>query len=596
MCGIFGFILNEPLQDKEIAEGLSHTKSLSHRGPDHLGSWFNKEEGIFLGHTRLSIIDLTSDSHQPFYNENSHLVFNGEIYNYRELKRSLISKGLAFRTEGDTEVLSNYLKEYGGDRLEEIDGMFAFAYYKEKSLILATDVFGEKPLYWYQNEKGFYFSSEPAPLISLLGLKLNPNKTLIKEFNTLGYLSAGKTFYEGLVSCEPGSFLEVKQNQKVNKRVYWKKPEFFEEKGRIHPLGESEIDEIHSLIIESLRNRIYSDVPMGLFLSSGIDSSLIGCLLKRELNLDVLSLTVSFDKGLVHDESDQAKRISKFLDLNHIIVDSESEDSYSSLHNLTSIYGEPNDNSTAISVRQMSKIAKNYFTVAFSGTGGDELFFGYGKHNFLYKNNYFLSNTFLKSFLNVFRSNQFKSFRKIQTAMFLSQYKGLDLVFALKKYAKKSKKKLSSFLEIGFATGVNNTFLNKLFNFKNLVSIDNIQPAGINANTFYANLRFKNLTLICGNSTDLNVINKTKKMGPYDFIFIDGGHEYDVVKKDFYNYSKALAKGGAIAFHDIKSNVVPGVPKFWNELKKKHKSSWQFFEFFDSGHRMECGIGLIIRK
>ena len=120
------------------------------------------------------------------------------------------------------------------------------------------------------------------------------------------------------------------------------------------------------------------------------------------------------------------------MDLNHIIVDSESEDSYSSLHNLTSIYGEPNDNSTAISVRQMSKIAKNYFTVAFSGTGGDELFFGYGKHNFLYKNNYFLSNTFLKSFLNVFRSNQFKSFRKIQTAMFLSQYKGLDLVFALK--------------------------------------------------------------------------------------------------------------------------------------------------------------------
>ena len=171
---------------------------------------------------------------------------------------------------------------------------------------------------------------------------------------------------------------------------------------------------------------------MGLFLSSGIDSSLIGCLLKRELNLDVLSLTVSFDKGLVHDESDQAKRISKFLDLNHIIVDSESEDSYSSLHNLTSIYGEPNDNSTAISVRQMSKIAKNYFTVAFSGTGGDEVFFAYGKHNFLYKNNYFLSNTFLKSFLNVFRSNQFKSFRKIQTAMFLSQYKGLDLVFALK--------------------------------------------------------------------------------------------------------------------------------------------------------------------
>ena len=259
VCGFIGG--TKPTWNYDLA-----LESIKHRGPDARSLYL--KGAIKVGFRRLSIIDISDAANQPMFAEGNAgwVVFNGEIYNYRELKRSLISKGLKFRTEGDTEVLSNYLKEYGGDRLEEIDGMFAFAYYKDKSLILATDVFGEKPLYWYQNEKGFYFSSEPAPLISLLGLKLNPNETLIKEFNTLGYLSAGKTFYEGLVSCEPGSFLEVKQNQKVNKRVYWKKPEFFEEKGRIHPLGESEIDEIHSLIIESLRNRIYSDVPMGLFL------------------------------------------------------------------------------------------------------------------------------------------------------------------------------------------------------------------------------------------------------------------------------------------------------------------------------------------
>ena len=172
----------------------------------------------------------------------------------------------------------------------------------------------------------------------------------------------------------------------------------------------------------------------------------------------------------------------------------------------------------------------------------------------------------------------------------------VDLVFALKKHEKKRKKKLTSFLEIGFAAGVNNSFLNKLFNFKNLVSIDNVGPTNLNTSTFYSNLRFKNLVLICGNSTSSYVIQKTILMGPYDFIFVDGGHEYDVVKKDFQNYAKALSKDGVMAFHDIKSNIVPGVQKFWNELKKKNRKNWNFLEFFDPGHRMECGIGLAIRK
>lgn len=172
----------------------------------------------------------------------------------------------------------------------------------------------------------------------------------------------------------------------------------------------------------------------------------------------------------------------------------------------------------------------------------------------------------------------------------------VDLVFALKRYEKKRKKKFNSFLEIGYAAGVNNSFLNKLFNFKNSVSIDIVGPTNINTSTFYSNLRFKNIVLICGDSTSFHVIQKAILMGPYDFIFVDGGHTYDVIKKDFQNYSKALSKNGVIAFHDIKSNVESGPPKFWSELKKKHRKNWNFFEFFDPGHHTVYGIGLAIKK
>ena len=133
---------------------------------------------------------------------------------------------------------------------------------------------------------------------------------------------------------------------------------------------------------------------------------------------------------------------------------------------------------------------------------------------------------------------------------------------------KKKKNKFESFLEIGFAAGINNSFINKFFNFKKIVAVDYVAPGGINKETFFANLRFKNLTLICGDSTKRETINKVSLLGPYDFVFIDGGHSYDTVKKDFQNYSKNLNKNGLIAMHDIFSDTVVGVPKFWKEIKK----------------------------
>ena len=171
-----------------------------------------------------------------------------------------------------------------------------------------------------------------------------------------------------------------------------------------------------------------------------------------------------------------------------------------------------------------------------------------------------------------------------------------ELVFYLKKHQLKKKIKFSNFLEIGYAAGINNSILNKFFTFKKIVSVDIIDPSGTNTNTFFANLRFKNLTLVFGDSTDQKNIETVKKLGFYDLIFIDGGHDYETAKKDFQNYSKFLSRNGLIILHDIKSNLVKGVPKLWNEIKSKEKKNWLFKEIFDSGQMMECGLGILSKK
>ena len=172
----------------------------------------------------------------------------------------------------------------------------------------------------------------------------------------------------------------------------------------------------------------------------------------------------------------------------------------------------------------------------------------------------------------------------------------VELIFELKKYEKNKKFKFKSFLEIGYATGINNTVINKFFNFEKIVAVDIVNPSGANTDNFFANLRFKNISLICGDSTNNNTVENVKRLRNYDFIFIDWGHDYKTVKKDFENYKKLLNPGGVIALHDVRSNLVLGVPKFWKELKNKYKSSWIFKEFFDPGHMMECGIGILFKK
>ncbi len=283
MCGIFGFYLNRKLNDRDISQGVHSTNQLSHRGPDNRGYWHDKEKGIFLGHTRLSILDTSSKANQPFNNNNSQLVFNGEIYNYLSLKKKLEEDGSKFVTTGDTEVLSEVLYKKESDALKDIDGMFAFAFYDKERLLLAVDYFGEKPLYWHSSDDGFFFSSEPEPLIKLLNLSIRTDSKMSVEFLTLGYVASPNTAFQGLFRCSPASMLLIEKGKKVKECKYLNYPEQKIGNGRVKKLSERQLDDISDILIKSVNNMTISDVSVGVFLSAVIYSSLIEAILSKAL-------------------------------------------------------------------------------------------------------------------------------------------------------------------------------------------------------------------------------------------------------------------------------------------------------------------------
>jgi asparagine synthase (glutamine-hydrolysing) len=433
MCGIFGFYLKRRLDDNDIRQGIHSTNQLSHRGPDNNGHWYNKDDGIFLGHTRLSILDPSSKSNQPFYKDNSQLVFNGEIYNHLSLKKELEKCGSKFKTTSDTEVLSEILCHKGEDALKLIDGMFAFAFYRKNSLLLAVDYFGEKPLYWHSSNEGFFFSSEPEPLVQLLNLPIRTDSKMTTEFLTLGYVVSPYTAFEGLFRCSPASMLLIQKGDKIKEKKYLNHPNQRIGEGRVKKISEVQLDEISDILINSIDNMTISDVPVGLFLSSGIDSSLIAAILTKELcRKDITAFTVKYDKDLIHDESNGAAKIANFLDMNHIIVDSKNYNSDYNMEHLNKIFGEPNYGVTAFSIEKMSALAKQYFSVALTGTGGDEVFFGYGKYPFLYKYRYLLANHFSKLLLESFSKKLSLLGSRLKTIAALSSVEVDDVLLSLK--------------------------------------------------------------------------------------------------------------------------------------------------------------------
>ena len=388
MCAIFGFYLNRELNINDINLGKKALQMLEHRGPDDSNVWFNKKEGIFFGHNRLSIIDTSSSNKQPMSYNGTTLIFNGEIYNFEEIKKKYKNKFPKFKTRGDTEVLLKSFHYNEKKTFDYLDGMFAFACFKDKKLFLAVDHFGEKPIYYAKLQEGIYFSSEPKPLIELLKLSRNEDEKLKMEFMLFGYINSPNTIYQNLFKLEPAHYIEcIKQDKKIrlNKKKYWEAKRRSFNSGSIQPIGKDKIQDIKDILLNSIKSRMISDVPIGLFMSSGIDSILIASLIKKELNQNIDTYTVKFNSTKVHDESPYAKKIAKFLDLNHTTISSNYKKNYN-LNNLLELYSlDPNDNLTIFSVFAMSQLARKNIKVALCGLGGDEIFLGYNRYSFFYK-------------------------------------------------------------------------------------------------------------------------------------------------------------------------------------------------------------------
>lgn len=357
MCGIAGF--NFRVNDKNILN------SLYHRGPDKQSKW--SDDTISLFHTRLAIQDING-GHQPFFYQNYVIIFNGEIYNHLELRKELIE--FDFKTKSDTETLLYLYIKYKEDMFKNIDGMFAFAIYdkNKKTLFLARDRAGKKPLYTYQKGKNFGFASE------INGFKfLNPS---IDEGDIQTYLSTGfcESGYKEIKEFPPGCYGEWKiENGELKIEKYFDILEFYN-KPKLKNIDET-LELVDDLLLQSVKNRLFSsDVEVGVFLSGGIDSSLV--VAKASEFQKIKTFTVRFEGQF--DESYLAKLVSQKYDTNHTIIDVKID--FDEIKKIILNYGKPFYDSSAIPSYFVSKEARKYTKVILNGDGADEIFAGYRRY------------------------------------------------------------------------------------------------------------------------------------------------------------------------------------------------------------------------
>jgi asparagine synthase (glutamine-hydrolysing) len=377
MCGIAGaFYFHHPSIDisRTAANAI---EQLSKRGPDSNGYIFDFP--ALLIHTRLAIIDTTNAAAQPFTDTSGRytIVFNGEIFNYRELKQDLIAKGFQFQSQSDTEVLLYLYIVYGIDCLRKLNGFFAFAIYdkQERSLFIARDRYGVKPLYYYKNEEAFYFSSELKAL-KQFDIKTEIDKLSLRTYFQINYIPPPFTIYDNVYKLEPGYCISINNSGFEKKQWYNIVPNKTE---RIEDSYSQAKDKIKELLDNAVQKRLISDVPLGCFLSGGIDSSIITALAaKHSPNINTFSIGYKDEKYF--DETNYAQLVAKMHNTNHTVFSLSNDDLLGGLYDMLEYIDEPFADSSALSVYILCRETRKNVTVALSGDGADELFSGYNKH------------------------------------------------------------------------------------------------------------------------------------------------------------------------------------------------------------------------
>ena len=381
MCGIVGIWDYKNKIRKEILERMRDT--LVHRGSDDQGIFIDEKNNIGFGHQRLSIIDLSEAGHQPMIDEDLVIVFNGEIYNFKEIRKELENKRYKFKSNSDTEVILKSYQEWGKGAIAKFRGMFSFAILNKENgkLILCRDRAGVKPLYYYFDGSLFIFASEIKAIISHPKVEKELNFDGLALFLQFGYIPEPHSIFKNIYKLEPGHFLEIDEKRNIKKEKYWDVIDFYL-KG-VQKINEQEaVDELENILIDSFKLRLVSDVPVGIFLSGGVDSSLVAALLAKNTNYPLKTFTIGFQEQ-EYNESERAKKIAGYLGIEHYEILCTEKEAIDIIPKLPEIYDEPFGDSSAIPTYLLSKFVKNYVKVSLSADAGDEIFCGYGHYKLI---------------------------------------------------------------------------------------------------------------------------------------------------------------------------------------------------------------------
>lgn len=381
MCGINGLIINNLGFNKSAKKSLGAMNELiKHRGPDDDGFYYFDADLYTIGMAmrRLSIIDLSSGK-QPIKNDDGSIVivFNGEIYNYKQLKINLESIGVSFKTKSDTEVILRLYEAYGIQSFSMLDGMFAFSIHDKKinKVLIARDFFGEKPLYYFKNTYSFIWSSELKSIIKILPSKPTINKTALNLFLQLTYIPAPYSIYEDIHKLEANQYLEFDCSS-FSFQIHEIKQNFKKYDKLSKPKA---VKVTHDLVQESVMSRSIADVSLGTFLSGGVDSSIVSLCLAQQSNTKIETFSIGFDKKSF-DESDKSRAVAKLINSNHHEFIISEKYLTANIDEIILNFDEPFADSSALASYVVSNKTKDYVTVALTGDGGDEVFGGYNKY------------------------------------------------------------------------------------------------------------------------------------------------------------------------------------------------------------------------
>lgn len=375
MCGIVGIVTNQRLEKKDVQVMC---EAMIHRGPDDAGIKIWPEQGVGLGHRRLAIIDLSPAGQNPMCNEDGRIwiTFNGEIYNFQTLRRELIDRGHSFRSQTDTEVIIHAYEEWGDEHVHRLRGMFAYTIYDQRGgktrLLLVRDRLGIKPLHYTQQKNSLLFASELKAILKHPTVQPTISRSAIFDFLTYRYIPTPKTAYNDIYKLPPGHWL-VYEDGRVSTHQYWDID--LNQTNSMHNVEEA-IEMVQATLEEVVSLHLISDVPLGVFLSGGLDSSSITAVTAAQLDKPVCTFSVGFDVQ-THDETAYARLVADYFQTDHheqtVTIGSMRE----MLPYIVEMYDEPFADGSSLPTYMVSKAARQWATVAISGDGGDELFWGY---------------------------------------------------------------------------------------------------------------------------------------------------------------------------------------------------------------------------